>query len=144
MGISIQMITKGLLVHLLHEKQMFETEFKAFIKDQSIPLEERWDLFKFACENELFVNIKSCYPTIKILESNHNFNWYDTFYIERYTTVEFTNIVERVSENLEEILEDPDYSEDFRDNYPIITREELVELKEEILATGYSGFVYDW
>ena len=138
------MITKGLLVNRLHEKQMFDTEFKAFIKDQSISLEERWDLFKFACENNLFVNIKSFYPTIKILESNRNFSWYDTYYIERYSTVEFPNIVEIASDNLKEILEDPDYSEDFRDNYPIITREELSQLKEEILATGYSGFVYDW
>jgi hypothetical protein len=138
------MITKGLLVHLLHEKQMFETEFKAFIKDKKFPLDERWDLFKFACENNLFVKIESSYSHIRILESNHNSNWYDTFYIERYTTVEFTNIVEEVSETLEEILEYPDYSEDSRDYYPIRTREELVELKEEILATGYSGFVYDW
>lgn len=123
---------------------MFETEFKAFIKDKKFPLDERWDLFKFACENNLFVNVDSSVIHLKTLERNSNFSWYDDFNVEKYETVEFVYIVGRISDNLEEILEDPDYSEDFRDIYPIITREELIELKEEILATGYSGFVFDW
>ena len=138
------MITKTALVNRLHEKQMFDTEFKDYIKDKKFPLEERWDNFKFACENKIFVNVESWVVHLKTLESSHNFSWYDDFGVERYETVEFTYIVGRISDNLEEILEDPDYSEDFRDNYPIITREELHQLKEEILATGYSGFEMDW
>lgn len=138
------MITKTLLVNRLHEKQMFDTEFKTYIKDKSIPLEERWDNFKFAVENKIFVNINGWVIHLKTLESSRNFSWYDDFGVEKYETVKFERVVERVSDNLEEILEDPDYSEDFRDNYPIITREELNQLKEEILATGYSGFVMDW
>ena len=138
------MFTKALLVNRLHEKQMFDTEFKAFIKNKNYPLEERWGLFKFACENALFVSLKGSICSLKILEAAHNFSWYDDFYVEKHETVEFTNIVELVEETLDEILEDPDYSEDLRDVYPIITREELIQLKEEILATGYSGFVMDW
>jgi len=133
------MITKTSLVNRLYEKQMFDTEFKAFIKDQSISLEERWDLFKFACENNLFVNVDWSIIRLKTLEANRNFCWYDDFGVEKYQTVEFTSIVESIEEYVEESLEEKD-----EEVYPITTREKLNELKEEILATGYSGFVYDW
>lgn len=137
------MITKGLLVHLLHEKQTFETEFKAFIKDKKFPLEERWDLFKFACENNLFVNIKSCYPQIKILERTNNFTWYDYFYVEKYQTVYFPQVIQDLSDRLESSL-DPENEYGNIDDCLLKSQEEIDELKEEILATGYSGFVYDW
>jgi len=138
------MITKTALVNRLHVKQMFDTEFKSFIKDQSISLEERWDLFKFACENSLFVNVECWILHLKTLESNPNFSWYDDFYIEKYKTVEFPNIIEVVEEQLAEILEENDEEVNYEELYIITTYEKLNELKEEILATGYSGFVMDW
>jgi hypothetical protein len=125
------MITKTALVNRLHEKQMFDTEFKAFIKDKSIPLQERWDLFKFACENNLFVNISCWVYHSKLLERTNNFTWYDYFDYERYQTIYFTQVVDHraTSLTLGQLLK---------------SQEEINELKEEILASGYSGFVYDW
>jgi hypothetical protein len=138
------MITKTALVNRLHEKQMFDTEFKAFIKDQSISLEERWDLFKFACENSIFVNVNRWAKALKTLEAKPNFTWYDYFYVEKYQTVHFTRIVETIESHLKDIKEENNPEVCYEEIYPITTCEGLIELKEEILATGYSGFVYDW
>ena len=143
MEISIQMVTKGLLVHLLREKQTFETEFKAFIKDQSIPLDERWDLFKFACENNLFVNVESCGGDSKILDSHSNFTWYDWFRVDRGNTVIYTEIIEHLEYDLRKAL-DINYKYKQLDTCLLKSQEEIDELKEEFLNTGYSGFVYDW
>lgn len=119
------MFAKTALVNRLHEKQMFDTEFKAFIKDKKFSLDERWDLFKFACENNIFVNVSSFSVKLKTLESCDGFSWYDAFGIEKYQTVEFTEIVETLIERE-------------------VTVEFLNELKEDILAKGYSGFVMNW
>jgi hypothetical protein len=137
------MITKTSLVNRLHEKQMFDTEFKAFIKDQSISLEERWDLFKFACENNLFVNVDCWLYHSKLLERTNNFTWYDYFYIEKYQTVYFPQVIQDLSDKLESAL-DPENDYDDIEDCLLKSQEEIDELKEEFLATGYSGFVYDW
>jgi hypothetical protein len=136
-------ITKTALVNRLHEKQMFDTEFKAFIRDQSISLEERWDFFKFACENNLFVNVDCWLYNSKLLERNNNFTWYDYFYIEKYQTVYFPQVIQDLSDKLESAL-DPENDYDDIEDCLLKSQEEIDELKEEILATGYSGFVYDW
>ena len=138
------MITKTALVNRLHEKQMFDTEFKDYIKDKKFPLEERWDNFKFACENKIFVNVESWVVHLKTLESSHNFSWYDNFGFERYETVDFVFVVGRITEQLSEIEADNDPEIHWRDIHTITTQKQLAELKEEILATGYSGFEMDW
>lgn len=137
------MITKTALASRLHEKQMFETEFKSYIKDKKFPLDERWDNFKFACENNIFVNINSCGGDSKILDSYSTFTWYDWFGVNRGNTVIYTDIIEHLEYDLGKAL-DVTYKYKQIDTCLLKSQKEIDELKEEILATGYSGFIYDW
>jgi len=126
----------------LQYKIEFDADFSFCIKKQSVPLAKRWELFEFAVEKKLFVNINS-YAHSKILESNPNFSWYDDFNIERRETNTFVNIIDMLEDKLADAL-DPAYTWTTLDKCLCKTVEEINALKEEFLASGYSGFTYDW
>ncbi len=94
-----------------------------FIVDNRYSLEDRWAVYEAAC-------------SARILEYNHGtgdlptfdrlrISWYDDFYVDRGQTVRWANIVRQI-----------DSRSGF---YPHID-----QIKEEILATGKAGFIYDW
>ena len=129
------MFTKALLVNRLHDNQVFNTEFKVFIKDKNYPLEERWDLFKFAAINHLFVNPSSFYIDLEILETKSNFSWYDNLYISEGSDIDLVVVVEHFEDELKKDWE--------KLNWVLKTQEEVAELKESILSQGYTSFYYD-
>jgi hypothetical protein len=85
------LVTSSLQINLLgkklKEQQLFQDQFVSFIKNQDIPLAERWEFFEFACKNNLFVKISCWLYHSKLLERNSSFTWYDYFYTEKYQTV---------------------------------------------------------
>jgi len=135
-------MNQELLEDRLQNKTAFDAEFSVYIKDQSVPLTRRWELYEYAVEKDLFVNINWAGGS-KILESNPDFSWYDDFNIERHETSTFVEIIERVEDRLSDAL-DPACTWVELDKCPCKTVEEINALKEEFLASGYSGFTYDW
>jgi hypothetical protein len=107
----------------------FKTDFKTYIADKSLPLEQRWNDFEFAVEKDIFVDVKSYYwdsPTLTALGFD---SYYDDFNLERYSTMTFTDMIEHLG---------PAYKDE------PVSEENINIIKEEMLASGYSGFEYDW
>jgi len=104
-------------------KEALVRDVLTVIKDKDIPLDDRWAMFDKA---ESLLPINTYYITIPQVEKN-GYEWYDDFYCEKYETVRFVDILERV-------LDDP---KRFK---KIVIR----DLMEEILATGHAGFRFDW
>jgi hypothetical protein len=102
------------------------------IKDRSVPLAERWDLFE---------NAKDVLPRrgwvihLKELEKNRGFNWYDTFGFDRHQEVSLVDVVNDITGNG---YEEEDLNPDF------CSWVDVDQLKEEILESGYSSFIFDW
>lgn len=88
-------------------------------------LEDRWQLYLQIVNNNLLDNIE-LFGDGFIDTLGGNLTIYDNFYAERYQTVEYFDMWDT-------ILEDEHGTSETRD-----------EWREKVLASGYSGFKYDW
>lgn len=105
----------------------FHKWFSVYLANKdSVPLQERWECYVLACREGIFVREASYHINLKTLVSNGFSNYYDDFGYEKYKTVSLYELVDRVIND---------------DLFPAVN---IDELKEEILSTGYSSFVYDW
>lgn len=109
-------------------KAAFIAPLIAAYQDKTKPLEERWALFEECSAAGLLG--KATYGDGFIDTLNRNGTLYDDFYIERYQTVDYTDMYKR-------ILED----EDEEDEYP---QEAIDAWREAVLASGKGSFTYDW
>ena len=107
----------------LSGKESLVNEVQLFIANKDLPLDDRWALFDKA---ESLLPIDSCVVTLNQVENN-DYEWYDDFGYERYETIRFTWLLDKV-------LDDPE-------KYKKIV---IRDLMEEILSTGVAGFKYDW
>lgn len=98
------------------------------LKDETIALEDRWNAYLMLVTGGVLTKIKS-YGDGFVEDLNPNWTLYDTFYIERYETTNFPDMLERIME----IDEDE-----------IPSEEVLNAWKEKVLASGYAGFEFDW
>lgn len=105
------------------EKDIIEYLTK-YIKNKSIPVDERWELFK---QNSERFPIHTWILHFEELEKN-DIEYYDTFGYERYTTVDICDMIESLDDDFNSDDDDIDFN----------------KLKEEILQRGYSRFVLDW
>lgn len=98
------------------------TEYcSTYLKNKNLPLEDRWKLF---VENKNLFPIHSWILHFKDLDKNH-IEYYDDFGYERYRTIEFDELVNCIEEG----------------TYDNVN---LNNLKEEMLLSGVSGFIFDW
>ncbi len=107
-----------------------------YLTDKTVPLDERWATYEKVAEM-LPIEPWVCNDCIR--EVLGDISLYDDFYIERYTTVRYVNIVEGM-------LEEADYFERDSDpeNEPRYTKEQIEALQECVLASGVQGFIHDW
>lgn len=119
--------------------EMMRQQFTTVITDKSIPLNERWELFKKA-PTEL--KETTCwvvnFNTLNEAEGGH-VSWYDMFGVDRHQTVEMLDIIERLEEIIEYGQTKIKAKQFFIDNPA-----KLDDLKEEILSMNLQSFVYDW
>lgn len=110
---------------------------KNILKDKDAnSLEERWELFIKI--GHILPNLGSNWdPTIQ--NELIIIDWYDDFYIQRYQTVNFREFITMLKEL------DPKYKfhTDKLKKYKVLL-DNMDALKEQILASGYGGFIYDW
>lgn len=112
------------------EVESLKKDFAKFVKDKSLPLDERWGLF--VEYGRIYGGEGSWVQHFKVEQKlkHKEICWYDDFYVERRQTVELPQIIESIEENL---CEDSDWTEEL-----------VVEFKEEILDKNMYSFTYDW
>lgn len=94
------------------------------LSDKSVPLEERWKVY---LDVENLLPIDSIYLELSVDGFNKSPEYYDDLYVERYQTISYSGLVERLEE-------DEKFS----------SAEYINALKEKILETGQGGCIYDW
>lgn len=104
--------------------------YRNFISDKTVPLEDRWILFKIAPhdwkEHSRWVE----YFSFEKLLPEKEINWYDDFGYERCQSVDMYILIE-------------DYFSDFVEDLP--NKEEIITTaKEEILSKNIGSFIFDW
>lgn len=110
---------------LEYATQSFEGDFKTYIKDKDIPLDERWRVYERVIENDLYYKCKSSYWDIE--KYDKHLCLHDDLCFERYQTIALPCLLERLVDCLGEDKEDL-----------------IHNIQEEFLASGYTHFVYDW
>lgn len=117
------------LREFLEYKLATKLEFQQYLKDKSIPLEERWNLFT---GYGIHLLDETCDCPYLNWDNGEEIFIYDDFYINRHQSVWYTYLVDCIIEYTED---NPEY------NY---SEDRLNKLKEQILSNGYSSFLYDW
>lgn len=115
------------LYDAINQLRMIESEVKEYIiqtiKNKNISLEDRWNLF---IQNKNLFPIRSFLVYYPEIETN-DINYYDDFGYEKYQTIyvdELMNVIEEGNDSKFNL--------------------DLNKLKEEIMVSRYSGFVFDW
>ncbi len=101
---------------------------KAFA-DESIPVDDRWAMFKLNSKAEAYVNVKSWYMDFDVLDDD----FLPSRDLERHRTIDLVTLVEWCT----------DAYLSPGDKY-LLSEDDLRRLKEEILHSGYTAFVFDW
>lgn len=131
-------INKVLLAKL-EENLAFEEIFVKYLSNKENPLGERWENFQFATANKIFNKTKPFIYHSPILEKVENFTWYDYFGFNKYQTILFTEVIEALEERLKECREFDEWE------YALVrSKNDIDQLKEEFLSTGFVGFELDW
>lgn len=114
-------------------------EYSAFIADKSIPLEERWAAYLSApASMKRQDNYTTHFNTL-----DGDFFMYDgTYHCERYQTVELTEVVTYIQEELANIEEHPEWYSARK--VAELQAIDLDAFKEEILEQNVHSFKYDW
>lgn len=125
------MSIKDELIAYKQDSNPLKDRFLAFIKDKSVPLNERWETYLEAprefLEHHFWV---VHFDSEKLLESGE-ISWYDDFGADRGVTVSGADIIDRMEDSIE-----------FEDD--VYTPEIVAAFKEEILQKGLGSFDYDW
>jgi len=112
--------------------------FTEAIKDKSIPLADRWDLFSAAPEGFRGHHTWIWHP--EALRSLGRREWDALTYPERYQDIDVTDLVnDRID------LRNPE--NDDLDNDEVgegVTREIMIALMEEMLEKNIGSFTFDW
>lgn len=108
-----------------------EPDCKAFCADESIPVEDRWEVFQVApnLEHDCIYDL----PPFKDVGLQRELSPYDDLYIERHETFD---VVDRLQDWEDELGEDM--------NNIINTKEQLDAWKNHYMKKYVGSWKYDW
>lgn len=116
--------------------EQIKQAFVTYIKDKSIPLEERWKTFGAAPFEFKNQDSSVVYFKVENTLSEGEIVWYDDFNIEKYETVEMFQFINRQIEDL---------ASPYRDkNKEQFTLEFFTAFKEEVLDKNMHSFKFNW
>lgn len=122
------------LIDLLSvQMDILKNQFIEYFKDKAVPLEDRWDVYTKACIENVFINEYCWIFHSVVIEDKLKLDYYDDLYIQKYQTISFLDMVEQVEDEVKNNEKFVNFSKSIID-----------ELKEEILQSGYSSFIFDW
>jgi hypothetical protein len=135
---------RELVKELLENQTGVEVALRAWVKDKSVPLEERWEVFVMSGLGECGRYVYGGFKEIEV-----NFFIYDgRYHCERYQTVLLAEVIEREGEENADFEEDENGEMLFdKDGEAVLTKEakESVDaMKEIVLKDFIHSFVYDW
>jgi hypothetical protein len=117
--------------------------FCEVIKDKTIPLDERWNLWRDAPSN--LKENESWIVNFEIENKVGEISWFDDFYIERNQTIYMADIIEREREDVKYLQGDPDYKFAKQITKKFMDSPELLdEWREEILQLNLESFQLYW
>lgn len=117
----------------LLQRKKIKDDFLKYLKDKTIPLDKRWTSF---CDYG-----KDYLPIYNWVRFNYKFDngteicLLDHYNCEKYTLNYYSTFIEWAEQNC---------YEDSDECYGAITGQNLINIKEDILASGYCGFINDW
>lgn len=150
---TVQEITEK-LNWLSNIKKQTEQEFKSYLVDKRVPLEERWKVYQKQSTEHLDVNTFAFdffgidLDDILSLDSNSRNMFYDyttlldsvkqilNTFDEKLTPLQYKLISRYINLNGKNISE--------ISVYDTVVRQVVDAYKEEILKTGCTGIIYDW
>jgi hypothetical protein len=114
-----------------------------YLTDKTVPLDERWAAYKEVAE---LLPINSDYTGNVFEKILGDISLYDEFNIDRYQTARYVDQVEGLEDDLDWAEEEVDvtYAQPREVYVPAYNREQITQIKEEVLASGTQGFIYDW
>lgn len=115
---------------LAEERDILESELKLYFSDTGVPLDARWEAYEYAIKRNLF---------FKRLTS-----WYDCPTLEHRIPHPAARSLLSPQSSRHEFKTFPGVISTLDDFGIKVTEEEIIEMKEQFLQSGYSGFVYDW
>jgi hypothetical protein len=122
------------ILAFLNRRENLRADLVLCLTDTSIPLDTRWSAFLSS------EDILPIWPWIDRPMDIYSDCLYDDFCIERHQTATYAEIDEQVCQNSTTEGEEPGYQAEFWD--ACYAKRDL--WREAVLASGYSGFVYDW
>jgi len=135
---------RELVQELLDNQTSVEVDLRKWVQDKSVPLAERWEVFKMSGLGETG---DWCYHGFDAIIGEDYFSYDGEYHCERYQTVCMPEVVERAEEDADCLRdENGEYLTD-EDGYYIPTDEEKEKLdvmKEQILSDFIRSFKYDW
>lgn len=103
------------------------------LKDTSIALEARWAAYHRLCDEGVLCS-NEIYGDGYLSTLGDNLTLYDDFSVDRHQTEQYIDMYEHIMEAIGE------YQKEL-----VEAREQnLAAWQEEVLASGYSSFTYDW
>ena len=109
------------------QRSKLQEYIKLYIKDTSYALDDRWSVYVAACQS----NILDYHQWITNLPAFNDVSWYEDFYKERHQTVKWIDVIESIEDSDENVARN-------------IYKQNIDEIKEQILASGEAGFENDW
>lgn len=119
---------KDKIEEFLKTKEQLTEELKIWVKDKSIPLEERWEVF---IKSELGEQ-SDFYEDFVHIESDE-YNPDGHFHIDRHELITVQEILERAQE-----------ANYYSKEIMLDTEEKIIEFKEEVLSKFIYSFENDW
>ena len=110
----------------------FEPVVKEYIKDKTVPLEDRWEVFKSVPQGMLEDSWVMHYDF-----AGSEICWYDDHYIDKYASADNVNIIRHYEEKIG--LDPGHYNYNAK-----VTQETVDQLKEDMLQSGVRYWENDW
>ena len=105
--------------------------FSDYIKDKSVPLEDRWEVF-CAAPDDFSIHEGCQYHFDREEDDFGEISWYDDFYYDRHQTVHMESLIDKIQDKVNDRFS------------PKWNLEVLQNFKEEILSKNLKSFVNDW
>jgi len=125
-------------------RKLASDAIKLIFQNKNHSVSDRWEIFCEAVESNAFCE-ENCYGMDFDFMKENSWEWYDDFCHDRYKTVCLVDLVGQIDEMWwgeiaftkdEQILSDQEFDE--------MIEPRLNAVKEEIMQSGYSSFVFDW
>jgi hypothetical protein len=118
-----------------------KTDFAKVIRDKSIPLDERWELFKNAPSE--FKNHNQWIYDFTLKGMSSRFSLWQEYEVERHSHVDLIDIIGMVEHDVNAHNKGEELEYCFTEKLVKIP-DIVIQMKEELLLGNMASFTYDW